>query len=103
MNAKKKTAWDAVKGFAIELVVEQDQGQPKESSNKQFAIELAIYAALVVSYVFLVFTFFGNRLPDLFDQHKRVYAVVGLALIVSQGVVLEVIAVALEKFVRKLK
>jgi hypothetical protein len=105
MSREKKTAWDALKGFALELVTPQtaDEQEEREPSNEQFALELAIFAVLVFSYAFLVFSFFGNWLPNVFKGDKRVYAPVALALIAAQGVGLEVIAVAIEKLVQKVK
>ena len=95
LNVKKKTAWNAVKDFAIEFTTKKD----REPSNKQFAIQVAIYSVLVVSYFFLVLSFLPNWLKHLFDQDKLVYALVAWALIAVQGVVLESIAVALLKII----
>ena len=92
---KKKTVWDAVKDFVIEFTTKKD----REPSNKQFAIELAIYSVLVVAYFFLVLSFLPNWLKHLFDQNKLVYAVMAWALISVQAVVLESLAVALLKII----
>jgi hypothetical protein len=99
--AMKKNKWDSVKAFAIELVNKKTKAQQKRSepSGKAFAIELAIFTALVVFYFFLVLSFLSNWLRNLFDQNKLVYALVAWALIAAQGVVLEVIAAALLKVV----
>ena len=56
-----------------------------------FTIELLIYAALVVAYFFLVLRFLGDPLERLFESHLAVYALVSLALIVAQGVLLEAV------------
>jgi NADH:ubiquinone oxidoreductase subunit 6 (subunit J) len=70
-------------------------------SNTQFGIQVAIYAGLVVGYFFLVVSLLQNRIKDLFDQQKVIYAVVAWALIAGQGVVLEIIAVMIHRLVRK--
>jgi hypothetical protein len=59
---EKKTKWEEVKAFAIELVKKKTKAQQKRSepSGKAFAIELAIFAILVVSYFFLVLSFLSN-------------------------------------------
>ena len=54
-----------------------------------FLLEVVAYAAFVFVYYFLVLHFLGAWLKGLFDQHRAVYAVVALALIIAQGVLLE--------------
>jgi hypothetical protein len=97
----RKTSWDSVKSFAIELVRKKTKAQQKKSepSLKAFVVQLAIFAALVVSYFFLVLSFLSHWLKDVFDQNKLVYALVAWALIAFQGVVLEIAAAALLKIV----
>lgn len=56
---------------------------------RNFAIEVLVYAILVVAYFFLVLRFLGDPLAKLFSNNLVVYAFVGLALIVVQGAVLE--------------
>ena len=56
-----------------------------------FAIELVIYAALVVAYFFLVLRVLGGPLERLFASNLVVYAFVSLLLIVAQGVLLEAV------------
>lgn len=56
-----------------------------------FAIELVIYAVLVVAYFFLVLRLLGDPLERLFSSHLTVYAFVSLGLIVAQGVLLEAV------------
>jgi hypothetical protein len=98
----KKSKWNALKAFAIELVKKRTKAQQKtsEPTGKAFAIELTIFTGLVVSYFFLVLTFLSGWLKNLFDQNKLVYALVAWALIAGQGVILEVIAAALLKVVQ---
>jgi hypothetical protein len=59
------------------------------SALKSFLIELAVYAALVTVYFFLVLHFLGNWLYHVFQQDRRLYATLALVFIITQGVVLE--------------
>jgi hypothetical protein len=54
-----------------------------------FLIEVGVYAVFVFAYYFLVLHFLGSWLKGLFKQHRAVYAVTALALIIAQGVLLE--------------
>lgn len=65
-----------------------------------FAIELAIYAALVTAYFFVVLHLMGDWLYRLETQHRLVYAVVALALIAGQAIVLDAITSVLLRFLR---
>lgn len=56
-----------------------------------FAIEVAIYAVLVVGYFFLVLRFLAEPLARLFDSNLVAYAFVALLLILVQGVALEAV------------
>jgi len=56
-----------------------------------FLIELAIYAALVVAYFFVVLRLLGEPLNDLFSSNLTLYAFLALALIVAQAVLLEAV------------
>ena len=56
-----------------------------------FAIEILIYAALVVGYFFLVLRFLGEPLESLFSRSLVAYGIVGLLLIIAQAVVLETV------------
>jgi hypothetical protein len=62
-----------------------------ETSIRAFLIEFVVYAALVAVYYFLVLHFLGDWLSHLFNQDRRTYAVVALALIIGQGFLLEVL------------
>ena len=97
----RKTSWNSVKAFAIELVKKKTKAEQKRSepSLKAFLAQLAIFTVLVVSYFFFVLNFFSHWLKELFDQNKLVYALVAWALMAAQGLVLEVIAAALLKVV----
>ncbi len=67
---------------------------------KSFLIELAVYAILVVGYYFLVLHLLGPWLEGLFEKDRRVYAGVALALVLAQGVLLEMLTRLLLGFVK---
>lgn len=56
-----------------------------------FAIEVIIYAVLVIAYFFVVLRFLGNPLGSLYRNHLVAYAFLALVLIVVQAVVLEAV------------
>ena len=99
---KKKTAWDHIKEFAIDLVRKRtkEEQMEREASGKQFALQIGIYAGLLACYFYLVLSFLSNWLEHLFDHDRPIYAVVAWALIAGQGVVLEIVAVALMRAIR---
>ena len=67
---------------------------------RAFAIELAIYAALVVGYFFLVLHFLGGWLYQLEIHHRYAYAGVAILLIIGQAVVLENVTTLLLRIIR---
>ena len=70
----------------------QDQIQSDPSLRpllKSLALELAIYAPLLILYFFLVLRFTGTYLAQLYRENTTLYAVVALSAIVIQGVLLE--------------
>ena len=69
-------------------------------SLRVFAIELAVYAVLVVCYFFLVLHLLGEWLYHLETQHRYVYAVVALLLIAGQAVVLDAVTSLLFRLLR---
>ena len=99
MNKKAKQG--AVKSFIGEFVRKKTKAEQRRSEPplRLFIVELVIFAGLVVGYFFLVLIFLTNWLKTLFDQSKPLYALVALALIVTQGVVLEVISAVVLKVV----
>jgi hypothetical protein len=56
-----------------------------------FAIELLIYAVLVVAYFFAVLRLLSEPLNRLFSSNLVLYALLALGLIVAQAVVLEAV------------
>ena len=58
---------------------------------RNFAIEVAIYAALVVAYFILVLRLLAEPLKRLFTGNLTLYAFAAVGLIVVQGAILEVL------------
>ncbi|MBN1954172.1 MAG: hypothetical protein JW900_03880 [Anaerolineae bacterium] len=58
---------------------------------RDFAIELVVYGVLVAAYAYGALQLLGRPLQQLFDHQLAAYAVVGLLLIVSQAVLLDII------------
>jgi len=73
----------------------------KIASLGSFLMELAVYAIFVFVYFFLVLHFLGNWIKHVFDQNRTLYAAVALALIIVQGVVLEMLTTALLRLIRR--
>ena len=69
-------------------------------SLRAFAIELAIYAVLVIAYFFLVLHLLGEWLYHLEAHRRYVYAIVALLLIAGQAVALDAVTTLLFRFVR---
>jgi hypothetical protein len=67
---------------------------------RAFAIELVVYAALVVGYFFLVLHFLGGWLYMLERHHVKTYASVAILLIIGQAVVLESVTTLLLRLIR---
>lgn len=67
----------------------------KEASLGSFLAELLLYALFVLGYFFLVLHFLGGWVKPVFDTNKTLYAIMALALIIVQGVLLEMMTSAL--------
>ena len=67
---------------------------------RAFAIELAIYAVLIVAYFFLVLHFLGRWLYQLESQHRYIYASVAILLMIGQAVLLQNVTTLLLRFIR---
>ena len=79
----------------------EPQDQPAEPfSLRAFLIELAVYTVLVVAYFLLVLHFLGGWLKGLFDHERGVYAAAGLAVVVTQAALLEMLSSGLLRFFR---
>jgi len=66
-----------------------------------FLVELAVYAVFVFAYFFLVLHFLGGWIKHVFDQNKTLYAFLALALIIVQGVALEMLTTGLLRMIRR--
>jgi hypothetical protein len=67
---------------------------------RAFAFELAIYGLLVTGYFFLVLHFLGGWLLQLEIQHRYMYAIFAILLIIGQAVVLESLTTFLIRLIR---
>jgi hypothetical protein len=67
---------------------------------KAFLIELVVYAALVITYFFLVLHLLGGWLHDLSSHHRYVYAITAILLIIAQAVFLEALTTFLLRLLR---
>lgn len=65
--------------------------RPLGSILKRLAIELILYGILLFVYFWFVLRYMDSWLYSLFNESLSVYSFVSLALIVAQGVVLEMI------------
>ncbi len=72
----------------------------KKRFVRSFLVELVVYAILVVGYFYLVLHFLGGWIKTVYDEDKTLYAIVALALMIGQGVVLEMVTSGLLKFIR---
>ena len=69
-------------------------------SLRAFAIELAVYAALVTCYFFLVLHLLGDWLYRMEAHHRYLYALVALLLIAGQAIALDAVTTLLFRFAR---
>jgi hypothetical protein len=67
---------------------------------RAFLVELALYAVLVTGYFFLVLHFLSGWLQELHLHHVTLYALVAIALIIGQAVLLENVTTWLLRFLR---
>jgi hypothetical protein len=67
---------------------------------RAFAIELVIYAVLVIAYFFLVLHLLGQWLFQLEIHHRYLYAALAILLIVGQAVLLESLTTFLIRLIR---
>jgi len=65
-----------------------------------FAIELVIYALLVIAYFFLVLHLLGQWLYQIEVHHRYLYAGLAILLIVGQAVLLESLTTFLIRLIR---
>ena len=80
---------------------EQTTNQPQRNATVVwYLVEMAIYAVFVFAYYLAVLHSSRGWLKQLFDGHKSIYAVVALALIVGQVVLLELVTAGLFRLIR---
>lgn len=71
-----------------------------QPSVRELLVELALYAVLVVGYLWGVLLLIDDRVVELSAETGVLYAVVALALIVGQGFFLDIVVGMLLRFVR---
>ena len=64
-------------------------------------VELPIYALLVLAYFLLVLHFLGGWLGALVRTHSILYAIVAIALIIGQALVLDWVTSILLRLLRR--
>ncbi|HEY6329189.1 MAG TPA: hypothetical protein VI756_07620 [Blastocatellia bacterium] len=89
-----------MKGEPILLLTVKVLDAEEKRTLRYFALELLIYAGLVVVYFYLALVFLGKWLYHLFIDERKYYAIAALALIVGQGIVLEMVTSSLLKFIK---
>ena len=67
---------------------------------RAFLLELAVYGAFVTGYFFLVLHYLSGWLQDLHLHHVKIYALVAIALIIGQAIVLESVTTWLLRLLR---
>jgi hypothetical protein len=74
----------------------------KEKTNtlRAFLLELAVYAVFVTGYFFLVLHFLSDWLQELHLHHVTTYAIVAIALVIGQAVLLESVTTWLFRLLR---
>jgi hypothetical protein len=68
---------------------------------RAFAVELVIYAVLVVVYFLCVLHFLGETLHQLEHSHRVAYAAVTILLMMGQAVLLQNVTTYLLRFIRR--
>ena len=77
------------------------KGKAEASSTfRALLIELPIYGLLVVGYFLFVLHYLSDWLGHLHANHTTVYALVSIALIIGQAVLLEWVTTLLLRFFR---
>ncbi len=71
-----------------------------QPSVGELTVELALYAVLMVGYLWGVLLLIDDRVVELSAEDAVLYAVVALALIVGQGFLLDIVVGNLLRFVR---
>jgi hypothetical protein len=72
----------------------------KVNTFRAFLVELAVYAAFVTAYFFLVLHYLAGWLQNLHLNHVKLYALMTIVLIIGQAVVLESVTTWLLRLLR---
>jgi hypothetical protein len=64
-------------------------------SWKTFCFELLLYSILLVAYFAFVLHYLGDWFKELFDHDRRLFAVMALAVMITQTVGLELVSMFL--------
>ena len=75
--------------------------QEKTNTLRAFLLELAVYAVFVTGYFFLVLHFLSGWLQELHLHHVTTYAIVAIALVIGQAVLLESVTTWLFRLLRR--
>ena len=66
-----------------------------------FVCELVLYSVFVAAYFLVVLHFLGTWLKHCFDDNRTAYALAALALIVGQGLLLELVTGVAARLARR--
>ena len=80
--------------------MDESKKDAAEFSPQSFLIELAVYSVFVFVYFGLVLHFLGGWLKEMFDHQRWGYALAGLAIVLGQAALLEIVTTALLRFIR---
>jgi uncharacterized membrane protein len=58
---------------------------------KSFAIELLLYSVLIVGYFFCAMHYMAGWFKELYDQDRKLFAVMALVVMIGQTVGLEIV------------
>jgi hypothetical protein len=61
-------------------------------------LKVILYAGFAVAYYFLVLLLLRNWLKQTFDDHKAIYALITLPLIIAQAALLDFVTFVLRKW-----
>jgi uncharacterized protein involved in cysteine biosynthesis len=67
---------------------------------RNLIIELILYGVLLIGYFLVVLRYLSDKLVSLYHENTILFAILGLVLIVAQGVVLEAVTSYLIRVLR---
>lgn len=79
--------------------------QPTNVPNRNltlvwYLVEIAIYTVFIFAYYWAVLHPSSGWLKELFDEHKSIYGVLALVLVIAQAVLLELVTTGLFRLIR---